>query len=93
MFGILLSALILMGSLWVVARHDAEISFVRMLLLSLGITVVSLLASPLGIFALPVIIGVTAWGLVHYCYVNWAQAWIVTAVYIVAQIGLSLLLR
>lgn len=93
MFGIFLSALILMGTLWLVARHDAEINFLRMLLISLGITVVSLLAIPLGFFSLPIIIAALAWALVQFCYVSWTQAWVVTGVYIAAQIGLSLLLR
>jgi hypothetical protein len=93
MLGIILSALILMGALYVVAKHDAEIDFPRMALVSLGITIVALLSSPLGIFALPVIAVATAWILVRFCYVSWNQASIVTAIYLVTQIGLALLLR
>ncbi len=82
-----------MGALWLVARHEAELSFPRILLLSVGITVLSLLLSlAIGAFALPLIIAATAYGLVRFCYVTWTQAWIVTGIYLATQIGLSLLL-
>jgi len=91
MLGILISVIILMASLWGVARHDAGINFLHLLLLSLGITVVSLPTFPLGLFSIPVIIAVTAWGLVRYCHISLTQAGIVTAIYIASQTGLSLL--
>jgi|APTNR8051073442_1049403.scaffolds.fasta_scaffold17225_2 hypothetical protein len=89
MLGILFSALVLMGVLFLVARNDAEISFPRMLLVSLGITVVALVSSPLGLLALPIVLVASAWILVRFCYVSWTQAWIVTGIYLVVQIALG----
>lgn len=89
MLGILFSALVLMGVLYLVARNDAEISLPRMLLVSLGITVVALVSSPLGLLSLPIILVASAWILVRFCYVSWKQAWIVTFIYLVVQIALG----
>lgn len=93
MLGILIGAFILMGALYCVARHDAAIEFPRIVFVSLGILIVSLILSPLGPLALPLLAGATAWILVRFCYVSWGQAWIVTVIYLGAQIGLAFLLR
>lgn len=89
MLGILFSAFVLMGVLYLVARNDAEINFPRMLLVSLGITVIALVSSPLGLLALPIVLVASAWILVRFCYVSWQQAWIVTGIYLVVQIALG----
>lgn len=93
MIGILIGAFVLMAALYYVARHDAAMEFPRLVSVSLGIMMISLLLSPLGVFAAPILGVATAWLLMRFCYVSWGQARLVTSIYLVTHIGLVLLLR
>lgn len=93
MIGILIGAFVLMTALYYVARHDAAMEFPRLILVSLGIMMISILLSPLGLFAAPILGVATAWILMRFCYVSWGQARLVTSIYLVTNMGLVLLLR
>jgi hypothetical protein len=93
MIGILIGAFVLMAALYYVARHDAAMEFPRLILVSLGIMMISILLSPLGLFAAPILGVATAWILMRFCYVSWGQARLVTSIYLVTNMGLVLLLR
>jgi hypothetical protein len=94
MAGIAISALLLCVIMFVVARHEADYSLPKVLMVSAGISIVSLLLSmAIGLLAVPVIIGLTMWALHEFCFLRWSRAAIVTGIYIACQIGISLALR
>jgi hypothetical protein len=94
MIGLIISAALLCLSMFLVARHEAEINFAIVLLICLGVTVLSyLLARPLGYFSIPVVFGALAWALHQFCCLRWSRALLVTAVYVVASTLLALVLR
>ncbi len=93
MIGIFITAAILSGSLWLIARHDADLSFVKILLISFGFSVVAnILVLTLGLWGFPIAIAVLIWSLVHWCYISVLQAVIVTGIWLAVQIGGGLLI-
>lgn len=93
MAGIAISTLLLCVIMFLVARHEADYSLPKVLMISAGISISSLLLTlALGLLAIPLIIGLTIWALHEFCYLRWSRAAIVTGIYIVCQIGLSMAL-
>lgn len=93
MIRILIGAFALMTALYCVARHDAAMEFPRLILVSPGIMIISILLSPPGLFAAPIPGVATAWILMRFCYVSWGQARLVTSIHPVTNMGLVRLLR
>ena len=90
MIGIFLSAAMLCGIMYVVARHEAEYDFVHVLLVAAGLFVGNLiLGVAIGEFAVIVMYFVTAWVLQKYCYLQWGKSFVVTTIYYAIQIGVS----
>lgn len=93
MIGIFITAAILSGSLWAVARNDADFSFLKVLLISFGFSVaVKLLILAIGLWGIPIAIAALIWALIQWCYVSVLQAVIVTGIWLVVQIAIYALL-
>ena len=91
MLQIILSALILCISMYLIARHEAEISLPVILMITVGVTVVgAILGMMIGPLALLVCLALLAWALHRFCYLSWPKASIVTAIYLVSNIVLSI---
>jgi len=90
----LLSALAMSLTMWMIARHEADASLPRVFLIAFVVALVTGLSSIfLGIFALILGFGLAAWAVRQFCYLRWPHACVVAAVFIVVQVGASLLLR
>lgn len=84
------SSLILCASLYLIARHEAEISLPIILMITVGASLTGLLASiAIGPFAFLVVLGALAWAIQRFCFVRWSKAWIVTGIYGVSNIALA----
>lgn len=91
MLGTIISAFILCGTMYAVARHEADISFPVVLLIAFGVSAVSVILSLfMGLFSLPLVLVALAWALHQFCYLRWSRAWIVTGIYTVAQLGIGM---
>jgi hypothetical protein len=91
MIQIIISALILCAALYLIARNEAEISLPVVLMITVGVSVVSILLSLfIGPFAFLVALAVLAFAVQRFCYVGWPKAFAVTGIYAVSNIALSL---
>jgi len=94
MIQIILSAVILCAAMYLVARHEAEISLPITLMISVGVSVIAgILSIFIGPLALLVAIGLLIWSLNKFCYLRWSSAAIVTGIYLVSNIVLSVGLK
>jgi hypothetical protein len=91
MLQIIISALILCTVIFLIARHEAEISLPVILMITVGVSVVGavlgVILSPL--VGLVVSLGLLTWALYRFCYLPWPKAGIVTVIYLITNIGLS----
>lgn len=92
--GIIISAALLCAIMFIVARHEADYSFPKVLLISLGLGLcdfaLSLLLPPL--VGSLVVLGLTVWALHHFCYLRWNMAATVAGIYLGCSIGLGIVL-
>jgi hypothetical protein len=95
MLGLLLNPLVLCVLVWIVARSTADISFVTMFFIALGVGIVGALLG----FVLPGFLGLLSiipvglllvFLLMKYCALTIQQALIVTGLYFAYQILLTL---
>lgn len=91
MLGIVFSAAVLCAIMYVIARHEADYSFPRVLLISLGLGLtdfcLSLLVGPtLGSI---LVMGLMVWALHQFCYLRWRMAITVAAIYFASMILLG----
>ena len=87
--GIFISAGILALIMHIVAKHEADYSFVRVVLVAFGLFVANTVAGAiLGNFAILVMFFATAWALQQFCYLRWGMAFVVTAIYYAVQFAL-----
>jgi len=93
MIGILISALILMAALRVVARHDADFGFWKVLVIALTVSASTFVGALSGYlpFLIPVILSGLGWALCHFCYVSILQSVIVCSIWLAAQVGIGIL--
>ena len=88
MISLLLSPFVVMFLLWLVARHEAELSYYIIFFVVAGVSVAAFiggLASPwlgLGIYIIGLPIAIARW-----CYVSLPKAALVTVLFIAFQIG------
>ena len=93
MLGVLFIAIILSGSLWVIARHDADFNFWKILLISFVYSIASNLAiATIGLLGIPLALAGLIWAIVRWCYVSILQAVIVSGILLVVQILIAVLL-
>jgi hypothetical protein len=93
LFALFIDPLVLMVTLWAVARHNAEYSYPTLLLISIGLAIVGIVLSFLiGLFAVIPLFGLMLWVLMRFCYVTLTQALIVTAIFIAFKIALAIVL-
>lgn len=94
MLGLLLSPFIVMFLLWLLARHEAELSYYIIFFVVAGVSLAAFLASlfvspwlGLAVFVigLPLLIA-------RYCYVSLPKAALITVLFIVLRVGLELAL-
>jgi hypothetical protein len=94
MIQIILSSLILCVAMYLVARHEAEISLPITLMISVGVSVIAgILSIFIGPLALLVALGLLVWSLNKFCYLRWSKAAVVTGIYLVTNITLSVGLK
>jgi hypothetical protein len=99
MLGLFLNAAILYALVWIVARDTAELDFLVMVLIAIGVSVAGWVLGMavgdgiLGVVAIIPILGLLAFLLMKYCYISLQQALIVTGIYFVYLIGFALLLQ
>lgn len=75
MLGIIITAALLSLIMFLVARHEADYSFPKVLLISLGVGIVNFALS-LGVgslIALIVTLGLLVWALHQFCYLRWGM--------------------
>jgi hypothetical protein len=94
---IAISSFVLCVALYLIARHEAEISLPVILMITVGVSIVSILLSlAIGPFAFLVALVILAFAIRRFCYIGWPKAIAVTGVYAVTNIALavaSLMLR
>ena len=82
MVALVLHPAVLILIMWIVARHNAELSFLTALLVVIGVGVCSALLGALhplaGLFGYVIILPLA---LVRFCYLNLKQALIVTGIF------------
>jgi hypothetical protein len=94
MLAALISALAMSATMWMIARHEADASLPRVFLIAFVVALITGLSSLfLGIFALVLGFGLAAWAVRQFCYLRWPHACVVGTVFLVVQVGASLLLR
>lgn len=87
---IAISSLVLCVALYLIARHEAEISLPVILMITAGVSILSILLSlAIGPFAFLVALLVLAYAIRRFCYIGWPKAWAVTSVYAVTNIALA----
>lgn len=98
MIGLVLNPVVLLILLWLVARHEAELEFSVIFLVSLGIGLGSMaishvLAPYLGMFTLIPIAMLAIYLLMRFCHTSLQRSAIVVGLFIAYQIGFALLLQ
>ena len=98
MLGLILNPLVLCLLVWIVARSTAEFDFGRMFFIALGVGLASAALNQmvaghlyLQLLTLLPVAGLLIFLLWKYCYLTLQQALIVTGLYFVYQISISLL--
>ena len=93
MLGILISAASLCIIMYLVARHEADYSLPKVILIAAGLAIINFILSvAIGqLISLPIMLGLTVWALHQFCYLRWSMAAVVTGIYIVVQIALGML--
>ncbi len=90
MITLLLSPIIVMALLWLLARHEAELSYYIIFFVVAGVSLAAFLAglaSPwlgLGVYVIGLPFAIARW-----CYVSLPKAALVTFLFIVIQIGIE----
>lgn len=91
MLSILISALILCAALFLIARHEAEISLPVILLIAVGTSLVSALLSLVHPFlGLAGLLLALPWAIQRFCYVGWGKAFVTTGIYLVSGFLLNI---
>jgi hypothetical protein len=92
MIGLVLHPAILIGIIWTVARYDAEINFLKALLVVIGVGLCSALLGTLhpllGLLGYIVILPAA---LMRFCYLRLKQALIVTGIFVAWLIAYELI--
>ena len=92
--GLIISAGLLCLVMYVLAKHEADINFPVVLMISVGCWAINLLLGRLlGVWTALVVFGALAWALQQFCALRWAKAILVTVVYVAASVGLSYVMR
>ena len=92
MLSLLISPFIVMLLLWLLARHEAELSYQIIFFVVAGVSVAAVLgglASPwlaLGIYIIGLPLAIARW-----CYVSLPKAALVTILFILIQVGVEVL--
>lgn len=88
---IAISSFVLCVALFLIARHEAEISLPIILMITVGVSMISILLSlAIGPFAFLVALFILAYAIRRFCYISWSKAWAVTGVYAVTNIALAI---
>ncbi len=87
---IAISSLVLCLALYLIARHEAEISLPVILMITVGISLISILLSlAIGPFAFLIALAILTLALHRFCYIGWPKAIAVTGVYAITNIALA----
>ena len=87
---IAISSFVLCIALYLIARHEAEISLPVILMITVGVSIITLLLSlAIGPFAFLVALFILAYAIRRFCYIGWPKACAVTGVYAVTNIALA----
>lgn len=92
MISLLLSPIIVMVLLWLLARHEAELSYYIIFFVVAGVSIAAFLAGlALPWLALGVYIGGLPLAIAKWCYVSLPKAVLVTFLFILVQVGFEIL--
>jgi hypothetical protein len=90
MLALVINPLIIMFLLWMFARHEAELSYINILLVTLGLTMLALLIGfQYRFMGLVVYIALLPMALTRFCYVSFLKASIVTVLFLGWQLLFS----
>lgn len=92
MLGLVLDALILVVLLYLLARHDADFSFYKAIILSAALTAIEalsyvlLLSMGIHSFLLPAVavFGCCVWALVQFFYLQWSKSFLISFLYFIS---------
>ena len=91
MLGIILGAFVLIGAMFVVGRHEAELSLPKALLIAAGVSILTAIASIfLGIFALVIAFGLCWFGVYKLCYLGAGKSAAVAGIYVVVTLAINI---
>ncbi|MEM9237745.1 MAG: hypothetical protein AAGB14_13285 [Verrucomicrobiota bacterium] len=91
MLGSLISAAAMSLTMYLIARHEAEMSLPITFLIAFGVSfTTAILSIFLGPLALIVGFAGAAWATHQFCYLRWPHAFITASVFVVVQFGLAL---
>jgi hypothetical protein len=93
MASIIISALILCAVLYLVARNEAEISLPVVLMITAGVSIVSLILNNVHPLASLLSLFLLAWSIQRFCYLRWSKAALVTGIYFCANVGVALVIH
>lgn len=91
MLSIIVNSLVLCAAMYLIARHEAEISLPIVLMITVGVSIVgailSMFIGPLGFL---VSMALLAWAVHQFCYLSWPKASLVAVIYLVTNVILTL---
>ena len=89
---LLITSALLSTIMYLVAKHEADYSLPKVIIMTVGISICSLLATALAgpWVALIITLGVTVWALHQFCYLRWKMAWLITGIFIITQVIFNL---
>ncbi|HEY6204782.1 MAG TPA: hypothetical protein VIW21_01310 [Chthoniobacterales bacterium] len=90
MVAIVINPLIIMFLLWLFARHEAERSYITVLLVTIGLTMLALLIGfQYRLLGFVVYLALLPFALTRFCYVSFPKASIVTVLFLGWQLLFS----
>lgn len=93
MLGIILGAVIMLAAMYVIGRHEAEMSLPIALMIAAGVSVTMWILSVfLGPLALLIGFGLGMWAIHQFCYLGWGKSAAVTAIWFGGLIGFNILI-
>ena len=91
MLSIIVNSLVLCAAMYLIARHEAEISFPIVLMITVGVSVIgAILSMFIGPIALLISLALLAWAVHQFCYLSWPKASLVSGIYLVTNVALAI---
>lgn len=93
MLGIIIGAVVMIGAMWLVGRHEAEMSLPIALMIAAGVSVTMwILGALIGPVAFLIGFVLGMWAIQKFCYLGWGKSAAVTAIWFGALIAIDVAL-